>query len=172
MTPSPAESTQTILFEDQEMTMKRWILTAALGLTFLTPMASFAPALAVPAPAAMEARVSSIDWYTGPDEIAKVVDYAKQAHRPVLLYFHANWCPWCRKMERETFSDPDVERLADRFICIKIDTESEFGKKLVDRMGVNAFPEVRFYDRNGAYVKKVSGFKDADTFADLMRDVL
>jgi len=39
---------------------------------------------------------------------------ARQTHRPLLLAFYTQGCPWCAKMEGETFTDPAVVGLSQR----------------------------------------------------------
>lgn len=44
--------------------------------------------------------------------------------KPVFLYFHTDWCTYCRKMEKEVFTKPRVtESLSNDFYAVKFDAE-------------------------------------------------
>lgn len=43
----------------------------------------------------------------------------------VLLFFHTDWCTYCRKMERDIFTRPEVVRvLNDSYYAVHFDAES------------------------------------------------
>ena len=51
---------------------------------------------------------------------------AKKAKKPVVVDFSAVWCTYCKKMDKETFTDSTVkQKLADGWIGIKIDGEAK-----------------------------------------------
>ena len=50
---------------------------------------------------------------------------AKKEKKPVYIHFTADWCKWCRVMEKETYAATEIdESLKTDWICIKIDTEA------------------------------------------------
>jgi len=72
-----------------------------------------------------------------PDQAFKV---AQQLDRPILIYFQSPNCGYCRKMERDSWSDPAVARsVSERFIPLKIDGEQK--PAWLDRFGINGFLE-------------------------------
>ena len=45
--------------------------------------------------------------------------------KPVLLFFHTDWCSYCRKMLNETFQDPKViQKLNTEYYAVEFDAES------------------------------------------------
>jgi thioredoxin-related protein len=53
-----------------------------------------------------------------PDALKKGIEQNK----PVALFAHSPFCPWCRKMEAETLSDNEViEYLNENFIFVTVD---------------------------------------------------
>lgn len=49
---------------------------------------------------------------------------ARERERPVLLFLRAAWCRWCRELEEEVLSHPDVASvIAESFIPIEVDKD-------------------------------------------------
>jgi thioredoxin 1 len=46
-------------------------------------------------------------------EVARMLQCARSEQKPLLLMFGANWCPWCRELDRMLARDKDLSRLAD-----------------------------------------------------------
>lgn len=74
---------------------------------------------------------SRIPWLTVGDDPAA---QAREEGQPLLYYFHAQWCSWCRAYQAETLEDPDVVRVLSRdFVAVEVDLDrrrdlfSEFG---------------------------------------------
>ncbi|GAB2610366.1 thioredoxin family protein [Belliella aquatica] len=45
--------------------------------------------------------------------------------KPVFLYFHTDWCTYCRKMEAEVFSKPFIiAELSENYYAVKFDAEN------------------------------------------------
>jgi thioredoxin-related protein len=48
-----------------------------------------------------------------------------QGPKKVLIYFHTSWCTYCRKMEKEVFTNPEVVKLINQqYLAVKFDAES------------------------------------------------
>ena len=62
-----------------------------------------------------------VDWYPwGPEALQR----AKDEDKPILVSIGYSACHWCHVMEHESFEDPEVAKLMNRwFVCIKIDRE-------------------------------------------------
>ena len=42
---------------------------------------------------------------------------AREDGMPVMLAFHAVWCPNCRRMAEFTIPSPEVQAFSERFLC-------------------------------------------------------
>jgi thiol:disulfide interchange protein DsbD len=83
-----------------------------------------------------------------PQALDDAIARARQARRPVVLDFSAEWCIECRVMDRTVFSDPVVrERLRD-FDLIRADATdyNSDSQSLMTRFGVIGPPTVIFLD--------------------------
>ncbi|RUM66135.1 MAG: thiol:disulfide interchange protein [Sulfurospirillum sp.] len=106
-------------------------------------------------------------------DLAKEIATAK---KPVFIDFSAKWCASCKELEDETFSDPRVQELMNRFKLIRIDVtkNSKTDLALQKTFGIVGPPAIVFYDLNKNELKdlQVVGFKDADKFIDILKKVL
>ena len=62
-----------------------------------------------------------VDWYPWGEE---ALDKAKREEKPILLSVGYSACHWCHVMERESFENPEIAALMNRFfVNIKVDRE-------------------------------------------------
>jgi thioredoxin-related protein len=123
----------------------------------------------------------------------EAVDLQQQDARKIVVYVFSNSCGWCRKMERETFSNARViEYLNENFYPVKINkdlkSEIRYGNRSfkyipADRNkkipayheliyvlleGRLAFPSVAYIDENMVYMGVKRGFSSPDPFLELL----
>jgi thioredoxin-related protein len=106
---------------------------------------------------------------------------AAKEKKHVVIDFYTSWCSWCKVMDKETFSDPEVKRyLAGNFVTIRVNAESTKEKlsylgeeftsvTLARRFGVKGFPSLAYLDRDGELVTVIPGFVPAKTFLPLLQ---
>jgi thiol:disulfide interchange protein DsbD len=135
-----------------------------------------------PAPASPEAK-PSITWsFTFPGKDAShspklddVLASARSAHRPVLIDFFAEWCAACRLLDRNTYTAPEVIRLASRFVTIRIDVThiDNATEVMARRFSVGGLPTVAFVSSRGAVLpsSNILGLVDASTLARELRKI-
>jgi thioredoxin:protein disulfide reductase len=90
------------------------------------------------------------------------LDRAIASRRPALVEFGADWCLPCLEMERSTFVDPEVTRVAQSFTTLQADvTESTpANDALLERFQVVGVPTLIVYDSTGREVERVVGYVD------------
>jgi thioredoxin-like negative regulator of GroEL len=90
---------------------------------------------------------------------------AQAAQKPVFVDFWADWCGWCHELDRTTYRDPLVVRLASDFVPLKLDTEA--GPKeaaLSARYGVSSLPTMAFLSPAGRLILRVDGYRGPGQF--------
>jgi thioredoxin-related protein len=108
---------------------------------------------------AAENSDAKIQWYSYADGIAK----AKETGRPIVIDFHADWCKWCKEMDKKTFSNAGViTAMNERFVPISVDTDHD--KATATQFGVQSLPTMWFLDSNGERIDTLPGFVEADFF--------
>jgi|SRR5665213_120314 len=67
---------------------------------------------------------------SGEELVDKAIMRARQEHKRIVLFFGANWCPWCRELHRAFAEDPSVlAALRPSFILVYIDANTRNDKK-------------------------------------------
>jgi thiol:disulfide interchange protein DsbD len=95
--------------------------------------------------------------------------------KPVVLVFSADWCPFCRRLERETFTDGEVARLAKDFAVFRVDMTSSTPPpetvELAKKYGAEGLPTVAFLNARGEWVKDLTlvGYEPPREFAKRLR---
>jgi thioredoxin 1 len=91
---------------------------------------------------------------------------AAKEHKKIMVDFYTSWCGWCKVLDRKTYSDENVGKLADaKFISIKIDAEHGEGVELAKYYAVRGYPTIIFLKEDGSLIDKVVGYQDAEHFA-------
>jgi len=67
------------------------------------------------------AQDKSINWMS----FEELNDSLQFRPKPVLVYFHTDWCQYCKKMDRTAFRDLDVVTvLHSNYYAVKMDAEA------------------------------------------------
>ena len=98
------------------------------------------------------------------------IDQAKSRNKPILIAFHASWCPKCREMKQVTYHDPEVIRTADNFIRIMINVDKQ--KNIADKHNIGPIPAYVILDSNGVVIDTFDNYRPPDKFIALLRAAL
>ena len=116
------------------------------------------------AAAAGSAPDAGIKWYGYGEGMA----LAKTNGKKILLYFHADWCGYCHKMDQDVFSKAEVATFMNQhFVPIKIDADVE--KKLADEYRVTGLPTTWFMDGKGTPIQSLPGYLPKGTFLSYLK---
>lgn len=101
------------------------------------------------------------------------LDRAEKENKHVFIDFTAKWCGFCKKMDAETFSQPEViEMVNTNFIPVKVDGDSQKelnidGFKITEsnltrqEFGVRGYPTFWFLKPDGTKLGAISGYRPA-----------
>ena len=94
------------------------------------------------------------------------IELARAQHKPLLLDSWAEWCEACKKMEKTTFSDPQVIKfLQEEWILAKIDLteQNSFSEDFQRRYEIIGLPTLIALPESGENSKKIliTGFVEA-----------
>lgn len=100
-----------------------------------------------------------LPWIEGHDN---GMDAALEQKKNKVLILYADWCRWCKKLFRETLTDPRVKELKDEFVWVKADSDKDPGLKAFYKQ--EGYPMIVLTDDKGKILKKSEGYKDAEHF--------
>ncbi|CCO47824.1 Thiol:disulfide interchange protein dsbD [Vibrio nigripulchritudo SOn1] len=93
---------------------------------------------------------------------------AKQAGKPVMLDFYADWCVACKEFEKYTFHAPEVEAKLQGYVLLQADVTRSMPEdiELLQKLEVLGLPTIEFWDANGEYIPnaRLTGFMPAEPF--------
>jgi len=98
-----------------------------------------------------------------------------------LVDVYADWCGWCRRLEREVYADDEVQAyLAQHFAATRLNFDATdrtvmfAGERFTMQhmaylLGAQGVPTVAFLTPEGDYITHVPGFVERDDFLDVLR---
>jgi len=146
--------------------MKRRTFTLWFGLAAgLLSAALPAPGGAATAPLPGAESAGSA-WRTrGADAFAE----AKKGGKLVLVDLYADWCGWCKVMDREVFASPAFRKQAERFVLLRLDTEDRGeGAAMANRFRATSLPLMLILDANQALVSEIRGYRETNELLPLL----
>lgn len=91
------------------------------------------------------------------EDVPTALKQRRETGRPLIVYVTADYCGYCRKMERDTWSDQAVSRrIQSEFVALKLDAEQN--EDLVAKLGIKGLPATIIFDANGQRVQTLSGY--------------
>ena len=109
-------------------------------------------------------------WQT---DVEGALATAKAEDRLLLVDLSAEWCGWCRVLEREVFPDPAFVAATRDFVLLRVDVEDgDEGSRLAARHGVDSLPRLLVLEPSGARAGEVNGYAPVDQFLARLEAVL
>lgn len=107
----------------------------------------------------------ALNWLSYTEGLA----LAENENKYVLIYFYTDWCSWCKKMDKEVFSDKEIiETMSQNFVSIRINTEAESkvvenGKEITERelaklYQVSGVPAIWFLESDRKRIAPLPGY--------------
>ncbi len=121
-----------------------------------------------------------IEWMKFEDAVT-----ANQSNPKMLLVdVYTDWCGWCKKMDKETFTDPEViAHINENFYAVKLNAEDskrtfEFGGKeyseaeMAAAMRVRSYPNFVVIDPTLKNIAQLPGYRTPDQFMDGLSELI
>ncbi len=144
--------------------MRISIALVMLGITMAT-----AGCRAKPADQQSTARLPAaqqIDWREG--DVDDAFTEAKEANKPVLLYWGAKWCPPCNLMKQTLFKDPAFIAATGNFIPVHLDGDAKGAQVWGEKFGILGYPTVIILRPDRSEVTRLAGGSTASALADVL----
>ena len=105
---------------------------------------------------------------------------AKRSGQPLLVDVSTQWCGWCKKMGRTTYTDPAVRAYVNKkFIASKVDAEDDarrvdYGgvestyRQFADSFRINQYPTALFFAPDGTLITQVPGFVKPEVYIQVL----
>ena len=103
-------------------------------------------------------------------ELTEALAEARQAGKPLLVFFSTEECIYCHQMLENTFHDQQVVRLAENFVCVRV--EAGEAPEICKDFHIHAFPTVQFITSDGVPLHRVLGKKEPETLTIQMQVAL
>ena len=158
------------------MQMKKGFLLASflVGLLFVTQ--GLFPGLFQQGPtdtSTQADKAKTVPWETFSFE---KLEEAQASGKGIVIDFYADWCLACKEMEVDTFPQPEVMKLKDKFVWLKFDatdTSPDFDR-LRKEHGILGLPWILVYEPGG---KKrddltLTGYEGPEPFAERLNKAL
>jgi protein disulfide-isomerase len=107
-----------------------------------------------------------IAWFDGSLEGAFIV--AKRENRPVLLYWGAEWCPFCHTLKSTVFPRADFIAKSHLFLPVYLDGDDEGAQKWGEQFGIQGYPTLLVLDAEGHEIIRVGAGRDVSQYAAIL----
>ena len=119
---------------------------------------------------------SNVEWR----KFGEGLDEADNQEKKILVDVYTDWCGWCKRMDKSTYTDAAVlEYLDEKFIPVKMNAESReraeyFGdeysyRQIASGFKVTGYPTTLFLDSDGKHITTVPGYMKPGQFLAVLR---
>lgn len=129
-------------------------LAAALAMSLLGASAAICAPPFIGGGASTEAE-AGVKWL---DNLQTAHKLAIAQNKPILIVFGADWCGYCKKLEKETLGTKEVSAyINDTFIAVHLDFDKE--KRVTELLEVKALPCSVIVNSNAELLGRIDGYK-------------
>ena len=102
---------------------------------------------------------NQINWHSYDKGMIK----ARESGKSMVFYFYADWCTYCGRMQKETFShDSVIDFMNNEVVAIKVDVDQD--KEISRAFGIRGLPATVLVTRSGDRIGPMPGFMKPKMF--------
>jgi len=106
-------------------------------------------------------------------EFPKALTLAKENNKFILADMSAIWCPSCRKLDKQVFSNQSVKKIIEEhYIFTRLEYESKKGKAFMEKYDIKGFPTILVLDGDGKKHFVLPPTYDPELFIDYLNDFI
>ena len=90
---------------------------------------------------------AKIHWFEG--DIEEGFASAKEAGKPIFLYWGAEWCPPCHNLKINVFTQPEFVQTIQHFVPIHLDGDTERAQLWAEKYKIAGYPTVILFSPTG-----------------------
>lgn len=110
------------------------------------------------------ATAGEVRWTRSPET---AVEQANASGRLILVSVGANWCHYCKKMDKDTWSNHEIAAVvADEYVPLKLSDEEH--RELIETMGIQGYPVTLIFTPDRRLVARLDGYVGPEKMADAM----
>ena len=103
------------------------------------------------------------------ESVATARQAALESGNLILVDLYAEWCGWCRRLEKDVFDHPDFAAYAKKFVKLRVDVEDGGdGTELQSRYHANSLPTTLVLTPKFVLVDMVQGYAPREDFVPIM----
>ena len=106
-------------------------------------------------------------------DIKQALALADHRDQLLLVDLYADWCHWCKLLEREVFSTHRFKNFASQFVLLRVDTEDGGqGTRFVERIGTPSLPTTLILNHRMVKVAEVQGYLPTEKMIEALESQL
>lgn len=125
-----------------------------------------------------DSEAASINWIS----IDEAQELSKKEPRKVIVDVYTDWCGWCKKMDKSTFSDAEVVNyINEYFYAVKLNAESKdvvsyngtelTKRELAGAFQVRSYPTIVIIDEAFETVFPIPGYRSAKDLKNILTQI-
>ena len=110
------------------------------------------------------ANASTGNWLKDLEQAKKL---ALSTDKLIIVDFWASWCGPCKRMDKESWSDPEIQKIMKNYVPLQIDIDVK--KRDAMKYGVRAIPYIFIIDGNGEVIYRSLGYMPKQEVARVLK---